>query len=133
MTDLDLMIAFAKAFEERYRDRKKRNHCLSIEWKYQNGSPQHSKIQNHQFAEDAFYTALTAWGRLAPHDKAPIKTAFGIGAKSQTDYENKLEQNIHAFGEKKFNELVDNCLLKWLDQIKIECETQADFELIFLT
>lgn len=128
--DFDFMIDFAQAFERRYRDTKKRNHCLSIEWKYIGDYPQERRPTTiSRYGEDAMWLGLQAWAKVDDDLKNIIRIAFGIGAKSQTAYEDRLENTVARMGATKFNSLTDKGLRQWYEAIK--AMAGSDFELFF--
>lgn len=119
--NLDLMVSFAKAFERRYRDTKKPNRCLSIEGRYRGKTPAEARTKMvHDFSDDYFFAATRAWARVPCDLKQAVRLAFGFGAKSQADYEMALQKEIRTIGAERFNQLVDDGLLKWLAEIEIE-------------
>ncbi|ULJ65922.1 hypothetical protein [Wielerella bovis] len=134
--NLAMMEEFAKAFERRYRDVKKRNHCLSIEWKYQPENPENSCNNtsvrvNAPFGEDAFFIGLRTWGKLDNDVKNVIKIAFGFGAGSQMEYEDNLQHFFGKYDKELVDEAIILSLFSWLLEIQKECGSQEDFRLLF--
>ena len=133
--ELDFMIDFTKAFERRWRDVKSRDRCMSIEHRYQSsevwddGSLTETRSR---YGEDAMVLAMLAWADI-PREPAnlqdAIKISFGIGAKSQTAYENRLSAAIGIKGLKELHQQTDLGLELWLNAIKTRAEN--DFELLF--
>ena len=58
-----------------------------------------------------------------------IKVSFGMGAKSQADYEERLQQAFAIHGERVVHSQTDAGLMCWLDEIRKLAE--EDFELLF--
>lgn len=130
MNNLELMIDYAQAFERRYRDVRARSHCLSIEHRYQGEElPQPTEHTVYGYGEDAFWLGLTAWGRVPQAMQKMIKVSFGMGAKSQADYEERLQQAFAIHGERVVHSQTDAGLMCWLEEIRKLAE--EDFELLF--
>lgn len=138
MTELErdvlMMMEFAPAFERRFRDVRKRAHCLSAEWRYVPEGLAHDVPVRPPlpFAEDAFLTGLAAWENVPLRFKDALKVAFGMGAKSQAERENRLILALREHGA-EFDWLVNEGLRLWLGEIRRVCETEDDFMLIFYT
>lgn len=132
MNNLELMIDYAQSFERRYRDVRARSHCLSIEHRYQ-GEPQPQQQQERRtaypYGEDAFWLGLTAWGKVPQPMQKMIKVSFGMGAKSQAEYEERLQQAFAVHGEKAVHTQTDAGLMRWLEEIRRLAG--EDFELLF--
>lgn len=130
MNNLELMIDYAQAFERRYRDTKRRDCCLSIEHRYQGEElPQPTEHTVYGYGEDAFWLGLTAWGKVPQAMQKMIKVSFGMGAKSQADYEERLQQAFAIHGERVVHSQTDAGLMCWLEEIRKLAE--EDFELLF--
>ena len=126
MNNLELMIDY----ERRYRDTKRRDCCLSIEHRYQGEElPQPTEHTVYGYGEDAFWLGLTAWGKVPQAMQKMIKVSFGMGAKSQADYEERLQQAFAIHGERVVHSQTDAGLMCWLDEIRKLAE--EDFELLF--
>ncbi len=130
--ELMFMNDFARAYERRFRDYKKRNHCLSIEYRYQPPSQWENseKRIESRYGEDAMFYAMRSWREIysAPCRNA-IRVSFGIGAKSQAEYEAKLQAAIHQIGLKQLHENTDKGLLLWLAAMREMAGD--DFSLLF--
>nr|DAX86195.1 MAG TPA: hypothetical protein [Caudoviricetes sp.] len=130
MNNLELMIDYAQAFERRYRDTKRRDCCLSIEHRYQGEElTQPTEHTVYGYGEDAFWLGLTAWGKVPQAMQKMIKVSFGMGAKSQADYEERLQQAFAVHGEKTVHTQTDAGLIRWLEEIRRLAG--EDFELLF--
>lgn len=131
---LVFMMDFAKAFERRWRDARKRNHCLSIEHRYDSGKVwvDGSRPYCGRYGEDALVLAMWAWGdipRGVPDLREALRISFGMGAKSQTAYENELEDAVVRMGLAELHRRTDTGLLAWLEAIRLRAG--EDFDLLF--
>lgn len=132
--ELDFMIDFTHAYERRWRDVKKRSHCLSVEYRYDNGTKQSHTANpgGSRYGEDAMVLAMWAWRdipRGTPDLQEALRVSFGIGAKSQDDYEKRLEDVIGQIGLQELHRRTDLGLRKWLEAMKMRAG--KDFELLF--
>ena len=68
-------------------------------------------------------------GKVPQAMQKMIKVSFGMGAKSQADYEERLQQAFAIHGERVVHSQTDAGLMCWLDEIRKLAE--EDFELLF--
>ena len=93
--EFEFMNDLARAFERRYRDTRSRNRCLSIESRYigEEVCPHKPEI-GLRYGEDAMFLTLQAWAKVDAPQQEAIRISFGIGAKSQAAYEERLQAEI---------------------------------------
>ena len=93
--EFEFMNDLARAFERRYRDTRSRNRCLSIESRYMGEEvyPHEPEI-GLRYGEDAMFLTLQAWAKVDAPQQEAVRISFGIGAKSQAAYEERLQAEI---------------------------------------
>lgn len=133
MFDLDFMNEFAPAFERRWRDTKSRNRCLSIESRYvgdevcTGGTEQGDS--SPKYGEDALVLALHAWGEVPSEMQQAVRVSFGFGARSQAEYEERLQTAFRRCGAGNVHAATDGALKFWYG--KIRERAGEDFDLLF--
>ena len=97
--EFEFMNDLARAFERRYRDTRSRNRCLSIESRYMGEEvyPHEPEI-GLRYGEDAMFLTLQAWAKVDAPQQEAVRISFGIGAKSQAAYEERLQAEIRRRG-----------------------------------
>ncbi len=98
--EFEFMNDLARAFERRYRDTRSLNRCLSIEGRYmgEEACPHKPEI-GLRYGEDAMFLTLQAWAKVDAPQQEAVRISFGIGAKSQAAYEERLQAEIRRRGE----------------------------------
>lgn len=128
--EFEFMNDLARAFERRYRDTRSRNRCLSIESRYMGEEvyPHEPEI-GLRYGEDAMFLTLQAWAKVDAPQQEAVRISFGIGAKSQAAYEERLQAEIRRRGEKPLHSLTDLGLAAWYGAIRQAAGD--DFDLLF--
>ncbi|HFB7863004.1 TPA: hypothetical protein ACE8W5_002150, partial [Neisseria gonorrhoeae] len=118
------------AFERRYRDTRSLNRCLSIEGRYmgEEACPHKPEI-GLRYGEDAMFLTLQAWAKVDAPQQEAVRISFGIGAKSQAAYEERLQAEIRRRGEGPLHLQTDLGLAAWYRAIRQAAGN--DFDLLF--
>lgn len=128
--EFEFMNDLARAFELRYRDTRSLNRCLSIEGRYmgEEVSPHKPEI-GLRYGEDAMFLTLQAWAKVDAPQQEAVRISFGIGAKSQAAYEERLQAEIRRRGEQLLHSQTDLGLAAWYGAIRQAAGD--DFDLLF--
>ncbi|SUA24126.1 phage associated protein [Neisseria gonorrhoeae] len=71
-----------------------------------------------RYGEDAMFLTLQAWAKVDAPQQEAVRISFGIGAKSQAAYEERLQAEIRRRGEGPLHLQTDLGLAAWYGAIR---------------